>query len=119
MSTFKKIIYWLPRILSIVFVLFISLFSLDVFGEYSGWELAIALFMHLLPVFLLIGVTIAAWKYDLVGAIAFFAMAFWYVWMVGLDRHWTWYVFISGPAIFIGVLFLINWLQKNKQSHCP
>jgi len=40
-------IYWTPRILSIVFVLFLALFSLDVFdGNYGFWGTLLALFMH-------------------------------------------------------------------------
>jgi hypothetical protein len=35
----KKIIYRSPRILSIVFILFLALFAIDVFKEYSGWKI--------------------------------------------------------------------------------
>ncbi|MDD3293024.1 MAG: hypothetical protein PHT67_02985 [Candidatus Pacebacteria bacterium] len=110
----KTIIYYLPRFLSIVLILYISLFSLDVFGEYTGWELLIALFMHLMPTFLLIGVIVVAWKRDLVGAIAYFILGFGYILMAGFDRPWSWYVFISGPAFLVGTLFLISWFQKKK-----
>jgi hypothetical protein len=111
---FKKIIYYLPRVLSVFLILYISLFSLDVFGENTGWELLVALFMHLIPTFLLIGVTIIAWKHDLVGAIAYFILGFGYILMVGFDRPWSWYAFISGPAFLVGILFLISWFQKKK-----
>lgn len=110
----KKIISWFPRILSLAFVLFLSLFALDVFGEYTGWELVIALFMHLLPTFVLLGVVIISWKYDLVGAIVFFAFAFFYIVAAGLGRPWSWYAFISGPAFIVAILFFVSWLQKRK-----
>ena len=46
----KKIIYFAPRVLSILYACFISIFALDVFtAGYVGSELVIALFMHLLP----------------------------------------------------------------------
>jgi uncharacterized membrane protein len=110
----NKIIYWLPRILSIAFVLFISLFALDVFGQYSGWELVVGLFMHLIPSFVLLAVVLISWKYELVGAVVFFAFAVFYVITAGLGRPWTWYAFISGPAVVVSILFLLSWLQKKK-----
>ena len=110
----RKIIYWLPRILSIAFVLFLSLFSLDVVGEYSGWEMVVAFLMHLLPSIFLLVVTAIAWKYDLVGAIVFLGFAIFYISAVGLDRHWSWYAAISGPTAIVGILFLANWLQDRK-----
>jgi len=111
-----KIIRWLPRILSIAFVLFLSLFALDVFGEYSGWQAVLGFLIHLLPSFVLLAVILIAWKYDLVGAIAFLASAAFYVFMVGLDRPWSWYAGISGPAAVVGILFLLSYLQKRKNK---
>jgi cell division protein FtsW (lipid II flippase) len=112
----KKIIYWLPRISSIAFVLFLSLFALDVFEEYSGWQAVLGFLMHLLPSFVLLAVILIAWKYDLVGAIAFLASAAFYVFMAGFDRPWSWYAGISGPAAVVGILFLLSWLQKRKNK---
>jgi hypothetical protein len=110
----QKVIYWLPRILSIGFVIFLSLFALDVFNEYSGWELVLALFMHLLPSIVLAGVVFISWKYDLVGAFVFLGFAIFYILAVGFDRPWSWYVFISGPAMIVGSLFCLSWLQQRR-----
>jgi len=110
----RRVIYWLPRVLSIAFVLFLSLFSLDVFTEYTGWDLILALFMHLLPSLVLLGIVIISWKYDLVGAIVFSGFAIFYIFAAGFNRPWSWYAFISGPAIIVGILFFITWLQKRR-----
>lgn len=110
----RKLVYWLPRVLSIFFVLFLSLFALDVFGEYSGWELALALFIHLIPSIALLGVVAVSWKHDLVGAIIFFAFAVFYIQAAGLGRPWTWYAFISGPAFIVAILFFISWIFKKR-----
>lgn len=46
----NRFVYWLPRILSIIFILFLSLFSLDVISpELSFWEILVGLFMHNIP----------------------------------------------------------------------
>ncbi|MBU4353339.1 hypothetical protein L6251_02295 [Candidatus Parcubacteria bacterium] len=109
----NRFIYWTPRILSIAFILFISMFALDVFDGNNGWKVLLALFMHLIPSFVLIFITIIAWKRDLFGAIVYFAIALAYICLVGLHRHWSWYVSISGPAVLIGILYLASWF-KNR-----
>lgn len=109
-----KTIYWLPRILSLAFVTFLSLFALDVFGQYTGWPLMVALLIHLVPSFILLAIILIAWKYELVGAIVFLLAAIGYVLMVGLNRPWSWYTGISGPALIVSILFFIAWRKKNK-----
>ena len=114
MLTTKKVIYWLPRILSICFILFLSLFALDVFSEYTGWKIIQALFMHLLPGLILLVLTIIAWKRDLVGMAVFFIFAVGYIFIAGLHHHWSWYALISGPCFIVGVLFLMSWFQMRN-----
>ena len=39
----KRTLFWAPRILCILFAVFVSLFALDVFGEgYGFWETILA-----------------------------------------------------------------------------
>lgn len=97
-----------------VFVVFLSLFSFDVFEEYSGWNAVLPFLIHSIPSFVLLIVVIAAWKRDLVGAVAFLVAAIAYVFSVGFDRPWSWYATISGPAALVGILFLLGWFQKRK-----
>ncbi|KKS42350.1 hypothetical protein A3H03_02890 [Candidatus Kuenenbacteria bacterium RIFCSPLOWO2_12_FULL_42_13] len=110
----KKIIYWLPRILSLAFVAFLSLFSFDVFEAYSGWQAILALAIHLFPALILLGVVAIAWKYDLVGVIIFLGLAVFYVLAIGFNRPWSWYAGISGPAVLVGILFLLSWFKKRS-----
>ncbi len=111
----NKFLHWAPRILSILFVGFLCLFSFDGFTKFNGWQTILAVAMHLLiPAIVLLG-TIIAWKKDLVGVIVFFVFAIYYVYMVGLDRHWSWYVSISGPALLTSILFFINWLRNRSK----
>ncbi len=114
-SSMKSII-WVPRILSIGYVLFISLFALDVFSEYSGTEVFLPLFMHLLPSLMLLLVTVIAWKYELVGAVIFLGFALFYVWDVGFTRPLSWYLAIAVPASVVGILYLISWLQRRSHK---
>jgi len=112
----NKTIHWAPRITSLLFISFLSLFALDVFAEYQGLAVLLPLLMHLIPSFVLLVLVIIAWKYDLFGATVFLIAALGYVWMVGLNRPWSWYVGISGPAIIVALLFFISWYQKRKST---
>jgi hypothetical protein len=109
----NKIIYWLPRVLSLVFIAFLSIFALDVFEQYQGWDAILPLLIHLLPSFVLLLAVMVAWKYELVGACLFGLAAVGYVGMVGLDRPWSWYAVIDGPALVISMLFILGWWRKK------
>ncbi|MBI4158686.1 hypothetical protein HY500_00320 [Candidatus Woesearchaeota archaeon] len=115
----KKFIYWTPRILSIVFLLFLAMLSLDVFESgLTVWQIAIGLLMHNIPVFILSLLLWISWKYEIVGGIVFILAGLLYT--VRLIRNpFEWYVLfwvvqIAGIAFLIGILFLICWSKKKK-----
>ncbi|HNS34406.1 MAG TPA: hypothetical protein PKG83_04310 [bacterium] len=115
----KKIILWLPRILGIVFVLFLALFSLDVFDGTNGfWLTVVALFMHNIPSLALLVVILLSWRYPLVGAIVFGLAGLAYVVMVAVNQSWyiaiSWSLIIAGPAILIAVLFFLSWRAGRR-----
>ena len=68
----SKFVYWTPRILSIIFIFFLALMSLDGYSpELSFWQTLGALFMHNIPTLILLAVLLISWKYEIVGGIAF------------------------------------------------
>ncbi|MGE5392714.1 MAG: hypothetical protein ACM3NH_03145 [Candidatus Saccharibacteria bacterium] len=105
----RKILYWSPRVLSILFVLFISIFAFDVFEGPFGWQTILAFFLHLVPALLLSIVAWISWKLDLAGALLYLILAALYVLLIGFDRHWSWYLGISGPALLTSALFFLDW----------
>ena len=116
-----KFVYWTPRILSILFLCFLALFSLDIFGNnYTFWETIVALFMHNIPVIALALLLWVSWKYEIVGAITFILAGLFYVFLLVFRQPVEWYIAltwsltIAGPAFIIGILFLINWKRKKK-----
>lgn len=75
MKMTSKTLYWIPRILCILAILFVSLFALDAFGhEKSFWEQIRDFFIHLIPSFILLMFLLAAWKWELWGGIIFLAI---------------------------------------------
>lgn len=113
-----KIIYWMPRILGIVFAAFISLFAFDVFGEHgAGWEVIAGFLIHLIPTFILCLFLGLAWKWEWIGALMFFIFGAYYLVMTRLRFDWVTYLVISGPMFLISILFLINWLWRKRIEH--
>ena len=111
----KRALFWTPRILCILFALFLSLFALDVFEEGRGlWETTLALLVHLIPVYLVAAGLVIAWRWEWLGAILFAALALLYlVWFWG-RFHWIAYVVISGSLFLLAVLFLLNWIFRAE-----
>jgi hypothetical protein len=116
----KPWVYWTPRILSIVFILFLALFSLDVFGnDYGFWGTILAFLMHNIPVFVMGVILWIAWKHEIVGAIAFALAGIIYTIVLLMNPQMEWYMLswsitISGPAFLIAWLYWKNWKQKKK-----
>ncbi len=111
----NRFMFWAPRVLSIIFILFLSLFSLDVISpELSFWEILVGLFMHNIPQLILLVILIAAWRYEIIGGIGFIAAGLFYLAMISRHELWSAALIIAGPALLIGVLFIINWFEKRK-----
>ncbi len=113
-KTLKQTLFWLPRIAGILFVLFLSMFALDIFELHLGfWGTIVGLLMHLIPSILLAIAIVVAWKWEWFGAALFIGWAVWYVASTrGLD--WSVYVFIVGLPAVIGLFFLAGWIWRKQ-----
>jgi hypothetical protein len=110
-----RILFWSPRILGIGFTLFLSIFALDVFGEDRDfWGTAVALLIHLTPVYIVVIMLVIAWRREWVGAILFPALAVFYLVFSWGRFHWSAYLVISGPLFLVGALFWANCKFRGK-----
>lgn len=111
----KHILFWLPRILCILFAIFLGLFTFDIFNEgYGVKDTILALLIHLIPVVTVIAVLVLAWRQESIGALLFPAMALAYPVLIQGRQHWSAYPAISGPLVLVGVLFMLNWIYREK-----
>jgi len=111
----KRPLFLAPRILCIVFAVFVGLFALDVFNAGLGfWETLVALLIHLIPTGVILGILAVSWRWEWVGGILFTGFGLTY--LVVTWGRFTWYVylFISGPLVAVGILFLIGWLYRDE-----
>ena len=125
MNTTDRIIHWVPRVISILAILFVSLFAFDVFSpELTVWQQILALLMHLIPSFILLGLLIVAWKWERVGGIILTVIGLVFLVLVfNLNHHRNQFPvkqsiinasIICLPFVLAGVLFVVSYYRKQK-----
>jgi hypothetical protein len=113
-----KIIHWAPRIAAILIILFVGLFSLDVFDtQASPLELLGGFLIHNIPSIVMLVLLILAWKRPAVGFWAFLAagalFAVFFVRSIYALPNLLMFVF---PILLIAGLFYADWKWLNAQS---
>lgn len=124
MKTSVKVIHWLPRIICILAILFVSLFAADAFDHGENiWQKLGAFLMHLIPSFILLAILIIAWKWELIGGIIFTVIGLGLspvVFMhnykmndsVGMSLGII--MMITFPFIVVGILFIVSHYMKKR-----
>jgi hypothetical protein len=116
-TVLERLLYWSPRVLSILLALFLSIFALDVFIAGRPWiEILAAFLVHLWPSALILVIALLAWRWEWIGAAGFFLMALLYFLNTVGKFDWTVHAAITGPLALIGLLFLLGWLRKRKSA---
>jgi hypothetical protein len=111
----RKLLFWTPRALVMLFAVFVSLFALDVFTEgYNFGETILALIMHLIPTAVILIVLAIAWRWEWLGGILFIGLGVLYIVLFWDPDNWPTYLMISGPLFLVGTLFLLNWFYKRE-----
>lgn len=113
----ERLLYWAPRILGILAILFLMLFSLDCFGGESALkEQLLCFMMHNIPAFIIIGVLIISWKWELIGGILFLAAALaGSIFFNGFGGNWF-VLILMAPFAVAGVLLILHHGQYHKSG---
>lgn len=120
MKRVSAYLHWVPRILAVMLILFLAIFSLDVITpDATIWQILAGMFIHNIPVFALIAVLIVSWRYEWVGGVVFILAGLAYIALTAsnqIPRYQaiSWSMILAGPAILVGVLFLVNWFKKTR-----
>jgi hypothetical protein len=113
-KTTKQAIYWTPRIMGILFILFLSIFALDVFDEGFGfWATLGALIIHLLPSILLAIAVALAWRWEWIGTVIFVGWSVFYI-VTARGFPLSVYLMIAGIPFLVGILFLVDWIYRKE-----
>ncbi|MCA9733231.1 MAG: hypothetical protein H6696_08600 [Deferribacteres bacterium] len=125
MEISNKIFYWLPRILCVLAVLFISLFALDAFQ--SGrtiWQQLGDFAFHLIPTYILLLFLFVAWRWELIGGIIFMVIGLAFSPLVfmhnfkmnhSISMSLGIITMITFPFILVGILFMISHYKKKEK----
>ena len=123
-----KLLHWLPRILCMLAIIFISIFAADAFapGLTIGQQLR-DFFMHLIPSYILLAFLLIAWRWEFVGGILFMLIGLVtspFIFMVNYNRnHFPLgqcigiVMLINFPFVLVGILFIFSHLQKKKANN--
>ncbi|MCB9082284.1 MAG: hypothetical protein H6555_11290 [Lewinellaceae bacterium] len=124
MEKSKKILFWVPRIMAILAILFVSVFALDAFQPGATLTQQLTdFFIHLIPSFVLLAVLLLAWKRELAGGIIFaliglvtspivFMLNYRMNHSIGMSLSII--LLITIPFLVIGVLFIWGHIGKRK-----
>ena len=119
----NKVLYWAPRIICILSILFISLFAVDSFESDSTiWQQIGDFLLHLIPSFVLLLLLIIAWKWEFVGGIIFtliglglspFIFMHNYTMNQSIWMSLSIVLMINMPFAIVGILFIISHFKKK------
>jgi len=99
--------YWAARILAILDIIYLVWESLEV-GGYQMNNIFSDNILRSIP--LLVIILIAAWKYDIVGAVGFCLAGAYFL------ARFEWGDFPVGVVpILVGILFAVSWFKKRKK----
>lgn len=112
-----KFLYWISRILTILAILFMLMFSFDVFGGSEPLSKKLLGFlMHNIPVLLFIFILIIAWNWEVIGGLlliaAFVAGGIYFKSFT--SNHGSLIIII--PFLVAGILFIIHHLLYGQKK---
>lgn len=121
-----RLFHWLPRVICILAILFVSMFAADAFEEGRSFGQNIAAFLaHLIPSFILLGLLLIAWKWEYAGGIIFTLIGIGMSPVIYLHNYNVNHfaigecvsvvMMICFPFIVAGVLFIVSHFMKRKE----
>jgi hypothetical protein len=111
-----KFLYWAPRIICMLAIAFMSVFSFDVFEpQYTFAQQMLAFLMHNIPTLIMIALLIVAWKWELAGGIIFTSVS-----VAGLFFTTHFFknnygsIVVVTPFLLTGILFILHYRKEKK-----
>ena len=99
---------WLPRLLAILYTLFLSLFAFDSWeGVANFWDGLVAFVVHLMPAYFVLFALVVAWNWPRVGGALFLVLAIGFTLFFGW-REAALLAVMAGPLVVMGLLFLVG-----------
>jgi prolipoprotein diacylglyceryltransferase len=121
-----SVFHWLPRIICILAILFISMFALDAFAPgLTVWQQIGGFLIHLIPSYIMIALLVIAWKWEYVGGIIFTVIGFVFclsVFLLNYNRNhfsaaqsFINTLIVAIPFVLVGILFMMSHNKKKQK----
>ena len=120
------VIHWVPRILCILAILFIGMFSLDAFDpKLTLGEQLLGFLMHNIPTLILIAILIVSWKWEFIGGIIFILIGLGFTPFIFMHNYHMNHsvgmtigivMMITFPFVVVGGLFVLSHFLKKKKA---
>jgi hypothetical protein len=108
---------WFPRIMMLVFALFLVVFSFDVFGGNQIFLYKLEGFLiHTIPTIVLLMILWLTWKRPMWGGLLFILVSLLFTLFFHTYRQWTSFLIITGGPLLIGILFILVHYMKVKEN---
>jgi hypothetical protein len=104
----NNLLFWTPRIASIILAAFIFLLAMDVFYEPRFWKI------HLIESALILSILAVAWRHEWFGGMLFILLGT--AFMILKLNHVDLILLISVPLFLIGILLLAGWYQRKESA---
>lgn len=122
-----SVFHWLPRIICILAILFVSMFALDAFDpRLTIWQQIGNFLIHLIPSFILLTLLIVAWNWEFIGGIIFSVIGIGlspFVFFLNLNpnhlsvlQSLSIIMMVTIPFALIGVFFIMSYIKKKKMN---
>jgi hypothetical protein len=112
-----SLLCWFTRILAILAILFVLMFSMDSFGgDKPAGKQILEFLIHSIPALILICALVVSWKYEIIGGAIFIIIA------IALGIFWGSFTGNSGsliilvPFFLVGLLFILHGLLSQKSK---
>ncbi len=106
---------WIPRILSILVAIFLSIFAFDVFVEnYSFTEKLVGYFFHMIPTLIVVVCLIVSWRFYLIGGVLYICAGIISVLIFNTYKEFVQFFIVSFPVFLIGCLFIVSFFIRRS-----
>jgi hypothetical protein len=123
----SAIMYWLPRVIVMLAILFASVFAFDSFSTANSiWQQLLEFLIHLIPSYILLIVLLIAWKFELIGGVIFILLSVGFAPFIFMHNYQMNHsigicleivMLINFPFLLAGILFVLDHKNKNKKQH--
>lgn len=95
----RRVLHWSPRVLSVMFALFLCGFTLVT---------------RQIPAAVVLLILVLAWRWELAGSLLLALLAILCFVVAIIRNHAGWALLLSTPMLLIALLFLADWLKGAR-----